>query len=136
MTLTLRSGQILPITPHDVAETLGIPLRDVPVVIPAKQKGIQLPTKHEYQKMSVVVGHGPTFDKTFIMTTFLTVLTPISRQDGTHELCGWIKQNGLKLHRFDWAGYVFDKLREGISQWQLNEQSINPILNECLLFLE
>lgn len=40
MTLTLRGGQILPFTPHDVAETLGIHLRDLPVVIPGKQKGI------------------------------------------------------------------------------------------------
>lgn len=40
MTLTLKGGQILPVTPHDVADTLGIPLRDVRVVIPPKMKGI------------------------------------------------------------------------------------------------
>lgn len=48
MTLTLRGGQILPITPHDVANRLGIPLRDVLVIIPPKLKGIQPPSKHEY----------------------------------------------------------------------------------------
>lgn len=48
MTLTLRGGKILSITPHNVVETLQIPLRDPPVVIPTKQKGIPQPTKHEY----------------------------------------------------------------------------------------
>lgn len=79
MTLTLIGGQILPITPHDVAKTLGIPLRDLAVVIPAKQKGIPPPTKHEYQDMSITVGNGPTFDHMFLMVACSTILTLISR---------------------------------------------------------
>lgn len=86
--------------------------------------------------MCVSVGHGYAFDQMFIMATYSTVLTPISSQNGCRELFGWLKQNGSKLHRFDWAGYVFNKLCEGINQWQMNEQSINPNLNGCLLFLE
>lgn len=77
MTLTLRGGQILPITPHDVEDTLGIPLCDIPVVIPLKLKGIQPPSKHDYQDMSQVVDHGAAFDKIFIMATCSTILTPI-----------------------------------------------------------
>lgn len=67
--------------------------------------------------MSVSVGNGPTFDRMFVMAACPTVLTPISRQDGSREFCGWMKQNGSKLHMYDWAGYVFEKLREGISHW-------------------
>lgn len=114
MTLTLSGGKILPITLHDVAETLGIPLHDLPVVIPTKQKGIPPPTKYEYQDMGVIVEHEPTFDQMFVMTACSTILTPISRQNCNRELCGWLNQNGSKLDRFNWAGYVFDKLREGI----------------------
>lgn len=40
MTLTLRGGQILPITSYDVVDTLGIPLCDIPIVITPKLRGI------------------------------------------------------------------------------------------------
>lgn len=62
MTLTLRGGQILPINLHDVLKTLGIPLRDLPIVNPAKWKGIPLPMKDEYQDMRVTVRYGPAFN--------------------------------------------------------------------------
>lgn len=136
ITLTLRISQILPIMPHDVADTLGIPLCDVPIVLPAKQKGIQPPTKLQYQDMAPVIGHGPAFDKMFIMAACSTVLTPISCQDGSRKFYGWLSQNTTKINRVDWAGFVFEKLHEGMSQWQGNDQSVNPNWIGCLLFLQ
>lgn len=135
MTPTLRSNQILPVTPTMLQDTGHILAWHVGCAS-TQAKGNS--TDHR----TSIPGYVPCYWQWTCLWPnvyygcLFNCSNPNSLQDDSCEFCGWLAQNTTKLHCFDWTGFVFEKLGEGISQWQTNDQSVNLNLNGSLLFLE
>ncbi|RVW94878.1 hypothetical protein CK203_034613 [Vitis vinifera] len=131
--LCMETKVVVPITPKDVREVLGIPDNGVDILIynrrstPNHTYDIKI-LEANLRDLSV----GEEFMKSFLIFACATILAPNSKQEGVHDLWDtvWDSEVGV---RKNWAKFVLQYVEDGIKDYRTSHPTY---IRGCVLFLQ
>ncbi|RVX01305.1 hypothetical protein CK203_031228 [Vitis vinifera] len=131
--LCMATRVVVPVTPKDVREVLGIPDNGVDILI-YNRRG----TPNRTYDIKILEANlrdlpvGEEFMKSFLIFACATILAPNSKQEGMHDLWDtvWDSEVGV---RKNWAKFVLQYVEDGIRDYRTSHPTY---IRGCVLFLQ
>ncbi|KAJ9685015.1 hypothetical protein PVL29_017158 [Vitis rotundifolia] len=131
--LCMETKLVVPVTPKDVKEVLGIPDNGVDILI-YNRRGTPNRTYdiHRLEDNMRTLPIGEEFMKSFLIFACATILAPNSKQEGMHDLWDTLWDSDVGVRK-NWAKFVFQYLEDGIRDYR---NSCPTYIRGCVLFLQ
>ena len=131
--LCMWTNVVVPVTPKDVREVIGILNNGVDIVIynrlgtPNRTYNIQF-LEDNLRNLPL----GDEFKKSFLIFACATIIAPNSKLEGMHDLWDMIWDSDVAVHK-NWTKFVLQSVENGIRDYR---NSHPTYIRGCMLFLQ